>query len=363
MSHKIKILSVLIVFLCAVFAAGADGAGVGAVLKVKGEVRLMRNGLETSLHPRMKIKGGDLILTGKTGEVSVELQGGHVAIIKPGSEFQVDEPGAERNDLTSAMLYSGTVYVHRRPGGKKKRPHYFQVQTLSAVAGVRGTVFGIAVAPDASTLIGVEEGNVVVEMEEGGKIELGMREAVEVGLERKKPPKVVEYLPERDRLEDWLEKRRRAIVRNPLPVAAVLTRNLTFLINTAEKLAPKLFDRIEFVVREAEIAEKNRLRGRMQFYSQHRAEVQKVLPTTIILLRTFVRLDNLIRGRGKMLDWLVREATAPGSSTLPRAVKVLKKHRAKFDAIKERAEKIHAERKKLLRERVPVLKESVKNFR
>ena len=362
MSFRIKTrLLIALVILPVVLLAGPPQAlAVGSILVVKGEAVIVCDGAEIRPAPGMIIREGDVIRTGKTGEVSIEITGGYIMVVKPDSELQADELGAEKEELRSVMLYSGMVYVRGNPSERGKKPPRFQLQTPAAVAGVRGTEFAVAVAPDGSVMVGVEEGRVEVETDEGETVNLVMRESVEVDPDKKGPLQVAEYLPERDKIENWLSKRQQMVLAHPLPAAKRLTTNLNRTITKAEQLLEEANKMTEFIIREAQMAERKRARGQTPLYMRHKTRVMAALPRLVVKVRTLILLDNRIQARGRMLAWLVRESNTPGSPTPQKTQIALKKHQTAFDALKVRSDNLHAGRIKLLRERIPVLRDSVK---
>jgi len=348
------------VFLSFIAIAGSDNAPmVGTALMVNGDVKMLRGGHKEAITPGMNVAGGDILQTGKNSKVSIGLLGGHVLSLGPESQLEIDEPGAEKGDLNSAMLYVGIVYVRKRPSGANA-PLSFQLQTPSAVAGVRGTEFTVAVAPDNSVRVGVEEGSVELETDQNRKIKLGLREGLIIDPTGKMPSKASEYLPERDKIDEWLESKKQAVLKNPLPAAARFTLSMAKSITMAENLLREVLDTTEKIISAAQSAEAARVRGKTPIYDMYAKQVRALLPGLVLKIRMLVRLDNKIQGRSELLKWLVQQATAPGSPTPKNMAEALKKRDADFQALKSRADKLHAERKKFLLERVPVLKDVVK---
>jgi len=361
MYRKIGFIFTVVVLELITIAGGIAAQRAGTLLTISGEARIRRDGRDQYIQPGMSVLGGDVIRTGKTGKAGVELIGGHIVNIGPDSEFEIDEPGAEKEDLTTAMLYIGSVYIRKRPTGDRTS-HSFQLQTPVAVAGIRGTEVAVAVAPDNTVRFGVAEGNVEIETEQNKKIALGLRQGVIIGSSGS-APKVSKFDPERDNLDSWLDARKAFISKYPLPAATRLTLNLSNSITLGERIAREAAETTEKIISEAEAAQQEKAAGKTQLYSDHAKKIIELLPALVVRIRLLVRLDNMIQGRGKMLEWLVREATAPGSPSPQRAVKALNKHYELFRSLEARADKLHEARVKLLRERIPVMKELVQSMR
>ncbi len=99
----------------------------------------------------VKLSEGDMIKTKKNTEVSVNLPDGSSFLIEENSSWQYT---SEKYRFHSLLL--GVMKVVRT--GNK----IFKTVTPVVAAGVRGTQFTLAVAPEGSTYIAVEEGEVIL---------------------------------------------------------------------------------------------------------------------------------------------------------------------------------------------------------
>lgn len=359
--------SIITAMLLAVTVAlsAPEGQKVGDVLFVRGEAWLIRGGERSALTPRSAIRGGDIVKTGVSGGVSVRMDdGGYVMEIKPRSEFMFDEPGAEAEKISSGMLNVGVVYVRHRSrdiGKKRKKDYYYlQVQTPSAVAGVRGTEFAVAVAPGGNGLVAVKDGQVSVGKDGGDEITLKMRQKLEIPAEEGEISEkgISDYFPETYSVEQWFETARKRALENVGPLTRRITASLRGNILKADKLAEEIAELAARITREARLAEKNRLRGQTIYYEQHRKEVERLFPVLKTRVRAFIRLDNRIRRRGRMLVWLLEQAAESDSPASPVAKKLIKKRLSAFREFESRLEKLRERRREILREKIPEMKQA-----
>lgn len=146
--------------LAACLVPGAAGAEeVGNVASVRGSAEITRGGLATPAVVGAAVALGDELRTGTDGQLRVVFRDDSVLDLSEGSSLVVDEqvfdPGAGR--FTSLLrLVSGKARAlvgayYGTPGAS------YEVQTPTAVAGVRGTSFLVAYDPaaDATEVIGI----------------------------------------------------------------------------------------------------------------------------------------------------------------------------------------------------------------
>jgi len=104
------------------------------------------------------LKAGDTVETRECGRVEISVPGG--TVIRMGESSRLTLLAATPHKTFSARLVLGNLWlrVHKLLASEK-----FEVETESAVAGVRGTEFRIEVAQDQPDLLRVYEGAVAVE--------------------------------------------------------------------------------------------------------------------------------------------------------------------------------------------------------
>lgn len=155
----------------------ASGAPAAYTVAPSGEVVWSQaGGPWRPLREGQLLNSGDKIRTGTHGAVSIMFAGGTVARLDAGTTVEIravsargwtkgavrSPEGAQANRTLAARLYqsAGRIWVHvvRRVNSVLS----FEVETPAAVAGVRGTIFTVAVASQIRTTVSVWEGVVDV---------------------------------------------------------------------------------------------------------------------------------------------------------------------------------------------------------
>jgi hypothetical protein len=143
-----------------------------SVLYVRGDVRRLHaaGNPGAAVHLGDTLQEGDLLQVGADSYASLRLQDGSQLHVQAGSQVRVQrsrEVPQSRRLRTSIGLEQGRVDTQvapQRPGSR------FDVRTPLAVAGVRGTRFGVSLNADGSqALSDVVEGQVAVEVLSSGQ--------------------------------------------------------------------------------------------------------------------------------------------------------------------------------------------------
>ena len=141
------------------------GQELGKIVYIEGDVQLVRdgevrNGYQLSIGE--PVEEMDVIQTGFDGFVEIELlrpQRSTVRI-RENTVYYVEMVEGENGSTTTRLkLLTGSLEIavdHIAPADR------VQVETRTAVVGVRGTVFDVLTTPDESTLLGVREGRVAI---------------------------------------------------------------------------------------------------------------------------------------------------------------------------------------------------------
>ena len=152
------------------------------VSNVSGEVKIVKKGEETvRALPEEKrlVQAGDKLITGADGRLSLNWIDGTRIRMAPGSELTVQKcevaKGAERAVF---QLDLGKVWV--RVLRMLSQQDKFEIKTPTATAGVRGTIFAVAVAPDGTTDVSVYEGEVTV-ASGGGEVKITATNTARLG--------------------------------------------------------------------------------------------------------------------------------------------------------------------------------------
>jgi hypothetical protein len=171
---------------------------------------------------------GDTLKTGADGLAELDQKGVTVKISK-NTVFTLMErsKGGETGTVLSVALGSIKFRYDKLTG---KEP---MVRTNGVAAGVRGTEFTVFSGADGSTLIAVDSGQVTVESE-GGSVDLGAAEGVEVPLG--KPPRE-KFVVQRDQIDysKWNGEKMTAMLADPLAAMANIQTAMAGYVKSVEE--------------------------------------------------------------------------------------------------------------------------------
>jgi len=132
------LVGVLVLFA----ALGARAEEVGAVAEIEGQAEVMRAGSTewAPLKPGDAVQLGDQVRTPAGSKLKLLFRDDSVLTLAPNSQLKVDESVVGTAPVSSFSLFMGAIraVVTDRYGAQGAR---FEVETPTAVAGVRGTGF------------------------------------------------------------------------------------------------------------------------------------------------------------------------------------------------------------------------------
>jgi hypothetical protein len=125
----------------------------GTVSRVDGDASLTRKGAAPRpVKPGDQVNEGDLLVTGKTSEVHLEMQDSGFIALRPNTRFAVEAYKAEGGDDDKAifkLLIGGFRSISGWIG--KYNPRDYQVRTPTATIGIRGTDHEPRYIPEGSS--------------------------------------------------------------------------------------------------------------------------------------------------------------------------------------------------------------------
>jgi hypothetical protein len=133
------------------------------VLSIEGQVEIRRQpgGQAQMQNIAFKVddelKAGDVIITGKSGRLSLGLSDGSQAVIAPKTTVVIKDLSQSPRTLFNVIRGKTRIRIEKL-GGK---PNPYRVNTPTAVIAVRGTIFDVLVEED-KTEVFLHEGEVVV---------------------------------------------------------------------------------------------------------------------------------------------------------------------------------------------------------
>ncbi|MBI4975983.1 MAG: FecR domain-containing protein [Spirochaetes bacterium] len=174
--------------ILALFAAAAFvfGTPIAEITSLTGNAYQVKDGAsdKTPLAVGASFNGGETISTAKGARVTLTFNDDSIVEVAEGTQFTIESHDAwsDRGKNTLSLLFGYVVAkVKKLAVGDETK---FQIVTPTAVAAVRGTVFGVGVGEDGASSIGVEEGTVDVSQDidaPSAPVRLQKDEGVEAG--------------------------------------------------------------------------------------------------------------------------------------------------------------------------------------
>jgi len=160
------------VFILIFIAIGFSlSASIGTITEIDGKVAFIKkydgSGFK-KLSAKTDIDKGDIIRTSGNTMVFLKFDDNSELIVYPKSIVKIDKNITDKNESKSLTLFSGKLWARVRKRITKK--NFFKINTPTATAGVRGTSFGVSVAPNGSSFVKVKKGRVLFDSDIDPKV-------------------------------------------------------------------------------------------------------------------------------------------------------------------------------------------------
>jgi len=214
----------LVMVFCglAVSAWGQERRREGQFQSVTGQVTAQG---PAEAQPRPAAKGDpvyaqDRVVTATGAKAEIKLDDGSIITVQPSSRIQIVDSRTNSRHSSSLMVVVGWIQAIVDP----ETGSNLQVQTATAVAGVRGTEFTVAAAADCASRVGVTQGQVQVT---GQNQELTLEPKQQVSVElQQKALAAQPYDPDQADWSGYLSARAAQMARNADKAAAEMDREL-----------------------------------------------------------------------------------------------------------------------------------------
>jgi hypothetical protein len=135
---------------------GTDGAA--RVVQLTGQVSVLKDSTPWALEVGNLVHVKQIIVTGPDGFAVFQVSDGSTFEVYPSSRVTFRANPSNWRDLLDVWLGRVKVHIEKLSG----QPNHNRIKTPTAVISVRGTTFDVAVEDEISTLVSVDEGQVVV---------------------------------------------------------------------------------------------------------------------------------------------------------------------------------------------------------
>lgn len=163
-------------------------AAAGLVQFTAGDVQLRRGDSLSRLAKGAELDGGDVVLTGTEGRAQIRFTDGGLVALYPDSQFTVtryaDGAGTGEDHFVVNLLRGGMRALTGLIG--KRNPASYKVITPTAVVGIRGSAFMLAIDANGKVLVSGEQDEIEV-CTQAGCVGVTAGEAVLVLSDRELP--------------------------------------------------------------------------------------------------------------------------------------------------------------------------------
>lgn len=141
--YQMKIFNIisLCVLFCFSSAVQAKQCNQGKVTSVAGNATVERNSQVIALEEGLLVCTGDIYVTDAASVVQLKLRDGSAITIGKESEFKIIEYKIYKNKPNIALFELAKGAFRVVTGYMVKKPHRYEVKTVDATIGVRGTDF------------------------------------------------------------------------------------------------------------------------------------------------------------------------------------------------------------------------------
>ncbi|PUA96512.1 FecR family protein [Acidovorax sp. 107] len=139
-------------------------AAAGLVQFTAGDVQLRRGETLSRLSKGAELDGGDVVLTGTEGRAQIRFSDGGLVALYPDSQFTVtryaDGAGTGEDHFVVNLLRGGMRALTGLIG--KRNPANYKVVTPTAVVGIRGSAFLLAIDANGEVFVSGEQDEIEV---------------------------------------------------------------------------------------------------------------------------------------------------------------------------------------------------------
>lgn len=334
MRHRIFFIMLIV---CAADMAAAQEP-MGKIDQARPPAAVTRmDGITADAKNGMPVFPGDLIETGKNGEIRLSVNRVGMFMIGEETEISVDELSkAGEDDDTVLRLVTGylRVVVAKLSGSRT------EVHTPTAVIGVRGTEFDAMASIDATTLVTVDEGIVdVLSQDKTTTVSKGMMLESEIGVEPGTPSLAIPR--EKRNWRKWRREREKRFFEKCDKIAPEFQQRYG---QWAERFAV-LSDRLDTMsdeIREklGDAREAKRI-GKKRIFAKTAKRLKNSAAGFRILVAKYRKVLNRVKVTEKMLNRMERHLTANKERLDPekagRVLKILEEMRDQRTDVKKTA--------------------------
>jgi hypothetical protein len=294
----------LVVFFCcwAVAAFSQERRREGQFQSVTGSVTAQG---PAEAQPRPAAKGDiayaqDRVVSAAGAKAEIKLDDGSLITVEPSSRVQIVDSRTNARHSSALMVVVGWIQAVVAPEAGSN----LEVQTATAVAGVRGTEFTVAAAADCASRVGVEQGKVQVSGR-NQELTLEPKQQVSVELQQQKALAAEAYDPDRADWSGYLTGRAAQMAKRADKAAAEMDRELELRRQRAVQARQTLAQQYQQVDKTSSEAEA--VKDKPDQYAEKREALKKALEQNYSQTQDLQHQDAYLVACDEMLRQLIQD--------------------------------------------------------
>jgi len=241
----------------------------------------------------------DRVVTGAGAKAGIKLDDGSIITVQPSSRIQIVDSRTNARHSSSLMVVVGWIQAIVAP----EADSHLEVQTATAVAGVRGTEFTVAAAADCASRVGVAQGKVWVS---GQDQELTLEPKQQVSVElQQKGLTAVPYDPDQADWAGYLTGRAAQMAKMADKAAAEMDRELKRRHQAAVSAQQSLAQQYQQVDKASSAAEA--VKDQPDQYAQKKEALKQALEQNYSQTQNLERQDASLVACNEMLRRLIQD--------------------------------------------------------
>lgn len=297
----LRVTAVLAVFIPWSLLAKAAPIEEGVVDEVRGSVKVTTaEGKVRAVGLGVFLFSGDIVDTGRDGFIRIIMNGGTVLELRPQTRIHICDSRTTKNGNSAVVVYLGRIWSWVAGGTSGETT--FEAHTPSAVAGVRGTEFSLAVGIDGSTRVGVDEGTVSLEGETNQVMVSRNYESEVEWSGRARLPRL--YQRGEEEWKKWGEARQEFLIKN---AEKILPWMLAEVKRSRENLRDLRAAGLEKFQALKQKVEARRQAGKRPLTAGERREIAEFLAQVLFALQQLERADRRMMTKYYLLTRLHQE--------------------------------------------------------
>ena len=294
------LLPLMLFMICFAIPSFGEEASAGNLTKVEGTVKVIgSDGREHKGEAGLLLFPGDQISTGKDSAAWLMLDAGGEFRLGEDAQIAIGElTGADTED-SKPVLRLVIGYLWSRIKRVKAALRGPEIQTSTAVIGIRGTEFDTVVSLDGTLAVAVDDGKVEVDTETT-KLDLGSGKMIQIEYDGRAGPTEKAVPREKRDWKAWRKSKVERLVKN-LPTAAPrFQRHFENAVQQAERFTSSINQKAEEIRSLMEELRRARAEKDRERIFQLKRRIQEDIQSFKNMVGKFRKAMNRVRAMGQL---------------------------------------------------------------